>query len=306
MRPAATDELVIKTSFGYHALRLSDIEYAEARNKHVVFHLRDGRDIEALEPFRSIEDQLAQHATFFKCHRSYQVNLRNIDHFNRTEDRHALGARASRWPAAANRGSRTPTLRHGSRAGGADAPHGRNGALGNPPRNDPALWRFCLGGAAPASTDRCHSLELVATRRHNRHHSASPMPLAARLRLLRHIRSSGHLPLIIYLCVRYRASPLLAMLGVTSAYLSCQFSNWMGIAALAATGSQSAYDAARIITTAGALQSCCTGPATSVRAWRSKNRHPSSILLILPLVDYIFDYATNVHHALPLWLRGDG
>lgn len=39
MRPAATDELVIKTSFGYHALRLSDIEYAEARNKHVVFHL---------------------------------------------------------------------------------------------------------------------------------------------------------------------------------------------------------------------------------------------------------------------------
>ena len=46
---------------------------------------RDGRDIEALEPFRSIEDRLAQNATFFKCHRSYQVNLRNIDHFNRTE-----------------------------------------------------------------------------------------------------------------------------------------------------------------------------------------------------------------------------
>ena len=85
LRQAATDELVIKTSFGYHALRLSDIEYAEARNKHVVFHLRDGRDIEALEPFRSIEDRLAQNATFFKCHRSYQVNLRNIDHFNRTE-----------------------------------------------------------------------------------------------------------------------------------------------------------------------------------------------------------------------------
>ena len=76
LRPATTDELVIKTSFGYHALRLSDIEYAEARNKHVIFHLRDGRDI---------EDRLAQNATFFKCHRSYQVNLRNIDHFNRTE-----------------------------------------------------------------------------------------------------------------------------------------------------------------------------------------------------------------------------
>ena len=60
-----------------------------------------------------------------------------------------------------------------------------------------------------------------------------------------------HLPLIIYLCVRYSVNPLLAMLGVTSAYLSCQFSNWMGIAALAATGSQIAYYVVRIITTAG-------------------------------------------------------
>ena len=65
MRPSATDEFVIKTSFGYHALRLFDIEYAEARNKHVVFHLRDGRDIEALESFRSVEDRLAQNAVFF-------------------------------------------------------------------------------------------------------------------------------------------------------------------------------------------------------------------------------------------------
>jgi len=51
----------------------------------VVFHLRDGHDIEALEPFRNIEEQLAKNASFFKCHRSYQVNLRNIDHFNRTD-----------------------------------------------------------------------------------------------------------------------------------------------------------------------------------------------------------------------------
>lgn len=78
-------ELVAKTSFGYQALHLTDIEFAEARNKHVVFHLRGGQDIEVLEPFRSVDEQLAQSPAFFKCHRSYQVNLRNIDHFNRTE-----------------------------------------------------------------------------------------------------------------------------------------------------------------------------------------------------------------------------
>lgn len=60
-----------------------------------------------------------------------------------------------------------------------------------------------------------------------------------------------HLPLIMFLCARYRLSPLLAALGVTSAYLSCQFSNWMGIAAFAATDSQIAYYLARIATTLG-------------------------------------------------------
>lgn len=146
MRPAATDELVIKTSFGYHALRLSDIEYAEARNKHVVFHLRDGRDIEALESFRSVEDRLEQNAVFFKCHRSYQVNLRNIDHFDaRTSS--CARARASRFRAAASRDSKTPTLRCALGVGDTDGLLGRNGPLGNPPRHDAALWRLCLGGA---------------------------------------------------------------------------------------------------------------------------------------------------------------
>lgn len=107
-----------------------------------------------------------------------------------------------------------------------------------------------------------------------------------------------HLPLIICLCVRYRVNPLLAMLGVTSAYLSCQFSNWMGIAALAATGSQIAYYVARIITTAGVFAVLLhwagdIGPRLAV-----KSRTELEILLILPLIYYIFDYATNVYTTL--------
>ena len=146
MRPAVTDELVTKTSFGYHALRLSDIEYAEARNKHVVFHLRDGRDIEALEPFRNIEDQLAKNASFLNV----TVATRSTCAISTTSTARISScarALASRWRAAASRVSRMPTLRHGSRAGGANAPHGRDGTLGNSPRNNPAFWRFCLGGA---------------------------------------------------------------------------------------------------------------------------------------------------------------
>lgn len=107
-----------------------------------------------------------------------------------------------------------------------------------------------------------------------------------------------HLPLVVYLCVRYRLSPLLAILGVTSAYLSCQFSNWMGIAAFAATDSQVAYYAARIITTLGVFAvllhwASDVGPRLAI-----KSPTELEILLILPLVYYIFGYATNVYTTL--------
>lgn len=107
-----------------------------------------------------------------------------------------------------------------------------------------------------------------------------------------------HLPLTVYLCARYRLSPLLAALGVTSAYLSCQFSNWMGIAAFAATDSQIAYYLARIATTLGVFAVLLhwagdIGPRLAI-----KSPTELGILLILPLVYYIFDYATNVYTTL--------
>ena len=107
-----------------------------------------------------------------------------------------------------------------------------------------------------------------------------------------------HLPLIVYLCARYRLSPLLAALGITSAYLSCQFSNWMGIAAFAATDSQIAYYLARIATTLGVFAVLLhwardIGPRLAI-----KSPTELGILLILPLVYYVFDYATNVYTTL--------
>ena len=107
-----------------------------------------------------------------------------------------------------------------------------------------------------------------------------------------------HLPLIVFLCARYRLSPLLATLGLTSAYLSCQFSNWMGIAAFAATDSQIAYYLARIATTLAVFAILLhwardIGPRLAI-----KSPTELEILLILPLVYYIFDYATNVYTTL--------
>ena len=83
-----TDEpahIVLKTSFGYQKLYLHDIEYAEAQNKKVVFHLCTGDTLEASEPLHSFENRFTEDNRFFKCHRSYLVYLQNVDHFTTTQ-----------------------------------------------------------------------------------------------------------------------------------------------------------------------------------------------------------------------------
>ena len=77
--------MVIKTVTGYQKLYFHEIEYAEAQNKRVFFHLRSGNIIESTEPFHSFEDRFSSQVGFFKCHRSYLVYLQNVDHFTTTE-----------------------------------------------------------------------------------------------------------------------------------------------------------------------------------------------------------------------------
>lgn len=85
MLRAEPKNMVLKTSFGFQKLYFGDVEYAEAQNKRVVFHLRTGREVDTPEPLYSLEDKLVSEDGFFKCHRSYLVYLPNVDHFNSTE-----------------------------------------------------------------------------------------------------------------------------------------------------------------------------------------------------------------------------
>lgn len=85
VRDATTEKenIIVKTAFGYQKIFFSDIEYAEAQNKKVIFYLKIGKSIESAQPLHSFEDKFTD--GFFKCHRSYLVNLSNVDHFNSSE-----------------------------------------------------------------------------------------------------------------------------------------------------------------------------------------------------------------------------
>ena len=77
--------LVTKTVGGFQRVDLDSIEYLEAQGKRTSVALRDGRLIEAAEAFGSLESKLEAEPDFFRCHRSYLVNLGNIDHFTSTD-----------------------------------------------------------------------------------------------------------------------------------------------------------------------------------------------------------------------------
>jgi len=79
------ESTIIKTSFGYHKIFFNKIEYIEAQNRKVVFLLKDGTAVEALDTFSNYAEIFTPEKGFFKCHRSYIVSIADVDTFNSTE-----------------------------------------------------------------------------------------------------------------------------------------------------------------------------------------------------------------------------
>ena len=77
--------IIIKGIDATHRVNLSDIEHIEAQRKHVVFFLKNKRTIETIETLYTYENTLTLDDGFFKCHRSYIVNIHHIDNYSHSE-----------------------------------------------------------------------------------------------------------------------------------------------------------------------------------------------------------------------------
>lgn len=77
--------LIVKTEFGYQKLYYRDIEWIEAQNKTIFIYMRNGRQVKTAETLHSFESKLVIGEGFFKCHRSYIVNILNVDTYNMSE-----------------------------------------------------------------------------------------------------------------------------------------------------------------------------------------------------------------------------
>jgi len=79
------DYIIVKTLDGYRKIYLHNIECAEAQSRKVIIYLTEGGAAEAFGTFSGYAESMTQEKGFYKCHRSYMVNLLNIDHFNSSE-----------------------------------------------------------------------------------------------------------------------------------------------------------------------------------------------------------------------------
>ncbi len=85
--------ITVKSLSAVHRIELHNIEYIEAQGKKVSFSLVDGTTIESNNPFYHFENQLLLEDGFFKCHRSYIVNIYRIKTYTQKEIKMQSGFR---------------------------------------------------------------------------------------------------------------------------------------------------------------------------------------------------------------------
>lgn len=90
---ASARKISVKGIHSLHRVRVADIEYIESQNKRILFVLSGGESILSAEPLYTYEEKLSLDDGFFKCSRSFIVNIHRIDTFTSKEIRTQSGAR---------------------------------------------------------------------------------------------------------------------------------------------------------------------------------------------------------------------
>ena len=107
-----------------------------------------------------------------------------------------------------------------------------------------------------------------------------------------------HAPLLFVLVLHYKFRILPSLISIFTAYLCCQCSNWMGLFALALTGQEWCYYVCRILVTVGAFILLCRYVCQTTAMLFAKTDRELLIIGSLPIIYYIFDYATTKFSSL--------
>lgn len=76
--------ITAKTAEGFCKITLADVDYLEAQNKYALIYLSNGKVIKIYEQFSKCEEIFSADSGFYRCHRSYIVNLNHVEQFSKT------------------------------------------------------------------------------------------------------------------------------------------------------------------------------------------------------------------------------
>lgn len=107
-----------------------------------------------------------------------------------------------------------------------------------------------------------------------------------------------HAPLLFVLVLHYKFRILPSLISIFTAYLCCQCSNWMGLFALFVTGQEWCYYVCRILVTIGVFVILCRYVCQTTAMLFAKTDRELLIIGSLPIIYYIFDYATTKFSSL--------
>jgi len=79
MNTSDTASILVKTAVSAKRVQLKDISYVEVRTNYVHFKLIDNTEIKARTALIDVAPQILEDSRFVKCHRSFIVNLNDID-----------------------------------------------------------------------------------------------------------------------------------------------------------------------------------------------------------------------------------
>lgn len=85
LQPEGTKKLVIPQLNGFRFIDHSDILYLKGERAYATIWLKDGSTILASRNLKYFEDLLMLNTAFFRCHRSFLVNLNHVKEFVRTD-----------------------------------------------------------------------------------------------------------------------------------------------------------------------------------------------------------------------------
>lgn len=81
----AQNTFIAQTAIGFCKIVMTDVVYLEAQNKLVLVHFTNGRITKIREKFSKCEEVFSPKNGFYRCHRSYIVNLSHVEAFSRTQ-----------------------------------------------------------------------------------------------------------------------------------------------------------------------------------------------------------------------------